>query len=565
MKGGKILPSILFLVQFFFAIVIGLYFLSLLKSQQGSKMAIEKESKKEMEKIRKMRERSLTTPLSEYTRPSSFSDIIGQADGLMALKAALCSPNPQHVLIYGPPGVGKTAAARVVLEEAKNSPLSPFNQNSCFIEMDATTLRFDDRGIADPLMGSVHDPIYQGAGPLGQAGIPQPKPGAVTKAHGGMLFLDEIGELHPIQMNKLLKVLEDRKVFLESAYYHAEDSNIPGHIHDIFKNGLPADFRLVGATTKNSIDIPAALRSRCVEVYFRPLFPEEIGIIAKNACMKSNMEIEEAAINEIKKYATNGREAVNIIQISGGLALTQDRKKITLADIQWVIQSGHYNPRPDKKIESTPSVGYVNGLGVYGPNIGMVIEIEATAMKAPDKGKGRIITTGIVDVEETNTPGRTLKRKSTASDSVDNVLTVIRRYFNIDTRDYDIHLNFPGGIPIDGPSAGITMVTAIYSAITGIPIYHKVAMTGEVSIRGKVKPIGGVAAKIEAAKLAGCTKVIIPKDNYQERYNDNSIEVVAVEEIEDVIKHAIYEEKTQINIPTDSLSYVAALGNQIQK
>lgn len=559
------MPSILFLVQFFFAIVIGLYFLSLLKSQQGSKLAIEKESKKEMERIRKMRERSLTTPLSEYTRPSSFSDIIGQEDGLKALKAALCSPNPQHVLIYGPPGVGKTAAARVVLEEAKKSTLSPFNQNSSFIEMDATTLRFDDRGIADPLMGSVHDPIYQGAGPLGQAGIPQPKPGAVTKAHGGLLFLDEIGELHPIQMNKLLKVLEDRRVYLESAYYHAEDSNIPGHIHDIFKNGLPADFRLVGATTKNATEIPAALRSRCVEVYFRPLFQEEIGLIAKNACIKSKIEIEEAALNEIKKYATNGREAVNIVQISGGLALTQDRRKITLEDIQWVIQSGHYNPRPDKKIESSPSVGYVNGLGVYGPNIGMVIEIEATAMKAPEKGKGRIITTGIVDVEETNTPGRTLKRKSTASDSVDNVLTVIRKYFDIDTRDYDIHLNFPGGIPIDGPSAGVTMVTAIYSAITGLPIDHKVAMTGEVSIRGKVKPVGGVAAKLEAAKLAGCSKVIIPAENYQERFLASGLEVIPVEDIEDVIKHSVFEEKNQMNLSTETLKYVAALGNQLQK
>ena len=134
-------------------------------------------------------------------------------DGLRALKAALCSANPQHVIIYGPPGVGKTAAARVVLEEAKRNPTSPFLQDAKFTEIDATTARFDERGIADPLIGSVHDPIYQGAGAMGVAGIPQPKPGAVTKAHGGMLFIDEIGELHPIQMNKLLKVLEDRKVF----------------------------------------------------------------------------------------------------------------------------------------------------------------------------------------------------------------------------------------------------------------------------------------------------------------------------------------------------------------
>ena len=261
----------IFLIQFFFSIIIGLYFLNLLKTQQVNKSALEKESKKELEKLKKMKQKSLTMPLSEKTRPSSIDEIIGQEQGLKALRAALCGPNPQHVIIYGPPGVGKTAAARVILDEAKKLSITPFAENSGFVEVDATALRFDERGIADPLIGSVHDPIYQGAGAYGVAGIPQPKPGAVTKAHGGILFIDEIGELHPVQMNKLLKVLEDRKVFLESAYYCSEDKNIPAHIHEIFQKGLPADFRLVGATTRTPEEIPAAIRSRCVEIFFRPL------------------------------------------------------------------------------------------------------------------------------------------------------------------------------------------------------------------------------------------------------------------------------------------------------
>ena len=116
---------------------------------------------------------------------------------------------------------------------------------------------------------------------MGQAGIPQPKQGAVTKAHGGVLFIDEIGELHPIQMNKLLKVLEDRKVFLESAYYNEENTQIPNHIHDIFKNGLPADFRLIGATTRTPNEIPPAIRSRCMEVFFRELSKRKYRLLGK--------------------------------------------------------------------------------------------------------------------------------------------------------------------------------------------------------------------------------------------------------------------------------------------
>lgn len=274
--GAMNWAAFLMFLQVFFSVIIGLYFWNLLKSQQNQRSAVDKESKKELEKLNQMRRISLTEPLAEKTRPTKLEEIIGQEEGIRALKAALCGPNPQHVLIYGPPGVGKTAAARVVLEEAKKSPASPFNENSKFVELDATTARFDERGIADPLIGSVHDPIYQGAGAMGAAGIPQPKPGAVTKAHGGILFIDEIGELHPVQMNKLLKVLEDRKVFLESAYYSAEDQNTPSHIHDIFQNGLPADFRLIGATTRMPHEIPPAIRSRCMEIFFRPLFAYEI-------------------------------------------------------------------------------------------------------------------------------------------------------------------------------------------------------------------------------------------------------------------------------------------------
>ncbi len=134
------LAPIIGVVQIIIAIVVGIYFWSLLRSQRSNKVAVKQESYKEMDQLRKMREISLTEPLSEKTRPTSFTEIVGQEEGVKALRAALCGPNPQHVIIYGPPGVGKTAAARLVLEEAKKNPASPFGPDAKFVELDAVLM-----------------------------------------------------------------------------------------------------------------------------------------------------------------------------------------------------------------------------------------------------------------------------------------------------------------------------------------------------------------------------------------------------------------------------------------
>lgn len=530
------IASVALLIQLFFGIVIGLYFWNLLKNQRTQKITIDKESRKEMEQLRKMRAISLTMPLSEMVRPSRFSEIIGQEDGIKALKAALCGPNPQHVIIYGPPGVGKTAAARLVLEEAKKNEKSPFGENAAFVELDATTARFDERGIADPLIGSVHDPIYQGAGAMGQAGIPQPKQGAVTHAHGGILFIDEIGELHPIQMNKLLKVLEDRKVFLESAYYSEENTQIPNYIHDIFQNGLPADFRLVGATTRSPEEIPPAIRSRCMEIFFRELEPDEILEVAKKALDKVQLTAGEKGLRLISQYAKNGREAVNIVQIGAGLAINEGRNFIRDDDIEWIIHSSRLAPRVEKRIHGRPEVGLVNGMAVYGASGGTLLEIEVTVIPAVKKGTVNI--TGIVEEESIGEQGKSVRRKSLVKSSIENAITVLRT-FGVPADEYDIHVNFPGGMPVDGPSAGVALASAIYSAIYKIPVDNRVAMTGEISVHGKVKPVGGIYEKVRAAKKAGAKKVIVPKGNDQALLkNIDGVEIVPVETITEVFKHA---------------------------
>ncbi|GGE42521.1 Lon protease 2 [Pullulanibacillus camelliae] len=547
--------TLLVFVQLFFGVVIGLYFWNLLRSQHSQKSSIDKESKKEMEQLRKMRSISLTEPLSERVRPLNMDDIVGQKDGIRTLRAALCGPNPQHVIIYGPPGVGKTAAARLVLEEAKHNWHSPFKPSSVFVELDATTARFDERGIADPLIGSVHDPIYQGAGAMGQAGIPQPKQGAVTHAHGGVLFIDEIGELHPIQMNKLLKVLEDRKVFLESAYYSEENTQIPPHIHDIFQNGLPADFRLIGATTRSPEEIPPAIRSRCLEVFFNELKIADIEIIARRAAEKLQLKIGDESIKKIAEYARNGREVVNMMQIAAGIALSKQGEGIQLSDIEWVIQSSQLQPKPDKKVHAEPVVGLVNGLAVYGPNRGALLEIEVTATRSR---KGSLTITGIVEEETMGSQSKSIRRKSLVKSSIENVITVLNK-MGVRAHQYHIHVNFPGGAPVDGPSAGIAIATAIYSAIKNIPIDPKIAMTGELSIHGAVKPIGGVLAKVEAAKEAGATRVIIPQENDQSLIHEiKGIEIHTVGRLTEVLKHALLDTGSE----TEAESMPAALSFQ---
>ncbi len=532
--------GVLGLVQIFFAIVIGLYFFNLLRNQQTNKAAVERESRKEMQNLEKLRNISLTEPLSEKTRPSNFKEIVGQEEGLKALRAALCTSNPQHVLLYGPPGIGKTAAARLVLEEAKRTRGTPFGEHSRFIELDATTARFDERGIADPLIGTVHDPIYQGAGAMGMAGIPQPKPGAVTRAHGGILFIDEIGELHPIQINKLLKVLEDRKVFLESSYYNSEDTNIPRHIHEMFQNGLPADFRLIGATTRTPEEMPPAVRSRCLEIFFRGLHPNEVAEIALNAAKRIKTSITDSGVEVVQRYANNGREAVNIVQMAAGITHGEGKSVIDVREVEWVVNSSQLSPRPEKSVPQAPQTGYANGLAVYGPNMGTIVEIEASVIPV-NSGRGAVNINGMVEEEELGGGGgRTVKRKSTARGSVDNVISVLSTCLELDLNDYHLHLNFPGGIPLDGGSAGVGIATAIYSALKNEPVDPQVAMTGEISVRGYVRPVGGIVPKLEAAVEAGAAKVIIPEKNWQESFRqDYSVEIVPVSHLNEVLQESL--------------------------
>ena len=222
-----------------------------------------------------------------------------------------------------------------------------------------------------------------------------------------------------------------------------------------------------------------------------------------------------------------------------GIAINEERDYITEDDIKWVIENGQYTEIQEKKISDRPEVGVVNGLAVHGANIGMLMEIEAT-----------VKISGIIEEEEITMSNRKVKRKSTAFSSIQNVLTALNNIYDLKCDKYDIHINIPGGIPVDGPSAGIAIATAVYSAILELPIDNKVAMTGEISLLGTVNPIGGVNAKILAAQKAGANRVIIPADNWNESFlNYEGIDVIKVSNIKEVLDVCILNnDKTKIDI-----------------
>lgn len=466
-----------------------------------------KESSQSLAKLKQLEDKNkihLTKSIMELLRPENLSEIIGQERAIKALKAKLSSPYPQHLILYGPPGVGKTTAARLVLQEACTQPHTPFNADAPFVETDGTTLRYDPRGIANPLLGSVHDPIYQGARrDLADSGIPEPKPGLVTDAHGGILFIDEIGELDDTLQNELLKVLEDKRAYFDSAYFEPNDPNVPEYIKKLFTEGAPADFVLIGATTRDSYYLNPALRSRCAEIYFEPLTPKHIETIVLNAAHKLNAKLDDEVAQIISEYTIEGRKAINILADAYSNALVRqendmDNILITKEDIYTVAQVSRLTPFITKKASDTSEIGKIFGLGVAG-FIGSVIEIEAIAFKAHEKGKG------ILRFNQT--------AGSMAQDSVFNAAAVVRKLTNEDIHDYDIHINIIGGGNIDGPSAGTAILIALISAITQKPIRQDIAITGEISIQGLVRPVGGVFEKAYGASQAGIKTLIIPEEN----------------------------------------------------
>jgi ATP-dependent Lon protease len=464
-------------------------------------------SQKKLAEIEKLESRRLNTSALDVLRPSDLSQIVGQESAIEALLAKLSSPYPQHVILYGPPGVGKTTVARLALELAKQRAHAPFAKDAAFVEASGTTLRWDPRETTNPLLGSVHDPIYQGSRrEFAESGIPEPKLGLVTRAHGGVLFIDEIGEMDPILQTKLLKVLEDKRVVFESSYYDEHDPNVPAYVRKLFREGAPADFILIGATTRDPAEIDAAIRSRCGAVYFEPLTQTQVIAIITQAAVRLRAKIGRGVAELIASYTIEGRKAVQILADAYGHALfrtgqSAKRTTINVDDVIDVVQAGRIVQHTPTRASRTKEIGKTFGLGVH-QYVGSIIEIEAAAFPASNAHKGT--------VRFNDTAG------SMSKDSIFNATAVLRGLLEIDPADFDLHVNVIGGGNIDGPSAGLAFLISLYSALTGTPLPQDIALTGEVSIAGLVRPIGGIVEKLYAARQAGMRTLIIPAENARE-------------------------------------------------
>lgn len=506
--------------------------LQILKRETGVENAV---TLKKYALLEKKEQVGLSVSAQEALRPRCLAEVVGQERAVRALLAKLVSPFPQHVLLYGPPGVGKTTAARLALAEAQKRKFTPFRADAPFVEVDGTTLRWDPREITNPLLGSVHDPIYQGARrDLAEGGVPEPKLGLVTEAHGGVLFIDEIGEMDPMLQNKLLKVLEDKRVTFDSSYYDPHDPRVPKYIKKLFAEGAPADFILIGATTRDPSEINAAIRSRCAEVFFSPLTRTDIMKIVQEGAERIGARISHAAAELISACTIDARQAINVLADAYGLALSRQGRRgdkppyIGKKQAEEVLQMRRLSPRAGQA-SGRPEVGKAFGLGV-NRFLGRVLEVEAAAFPAREKGQGRI--------RFNDTAG------SMARDSVFNAAAVIRKVRGIEIADYDLHVNLIGGGRVDGPSAGAAIFLALVSAIEGRPLRQDVAVSGEISIQGRIKAVGDIPEKIYGARQAGMKKVLLPRENRNDIPGEKTgIQVVLVDTVAEMMEHVWAEER----------------------
>ncbi len=413
---------------------------------------------------------------------------------------------------------------------------------------------------AGALLGDVrHDPFQSGG--LGTPAHERVEPGMIHRAHRGVLFVDEVATLSLKMQQNLLTAMQEKRFPITGQSEMSSGAMVR-------TEPVPCDFILVAAGNLDTVDkMHPALRSRIrgygYEVYMRTTMPDTIEnrrklvqFVAQEVKRDGKIphftkEAVEEIVREAQKRAGRKghltlrlRDLGGIVRAAGDIAIKKGRKHVEREDVleamkmakplekqlaDWYIEM----KKEYQVIKAEGNeIGRVNGLAVIGEQSGIVLPIEAVVAPAASREEGKIIVTG--------------KLGEIAKEAVQNVSAIIKRYKGEDISKYDIHVQFLQTYEgVEGDSASISVATAVISALENIPIRQDVAMTGSLSVRGEVLPIGGATPKIEAAIEAGIKTVIIPKSNEKDvflsRDRAEKVEIIPVETIDQVLEIALEE------------------------
>lgn len=416
---------------------------------------------------------------------------------------------------------------------------------------------------AGALLGDVrHDPFQSGG--LETPAHDRVEAGAIHRAHKGVLFIDEINSLEYQSQQSLLTALQEGVFPITGQSERSSGAMVR-------TEPVPCRFLMIAAGNLDAMQyMHPALRSRIRGYGYEVYMTETMDDTAENRGklvrfiaqeVKNDGKIppfDPSAVSEILREARRRsgrkghltvklRDLGGLVRVAGDLAIKEgastttlrhvlDAKKIArsvedqMAD-EYIRRTRDY----DLTIVEGTLVGHVNGLAVVGNDGGSVLPIAAEV--TPAQGAGSVVATGGL--------------KEIAQESIKNVSALIKKFSGADIRKMDIHVQFVGTYNVDGDSASVTMATAVISALENIPVRQDLAMTGSLSVRGDVLPIGGVTYKIEAAAKAGIKTVIIPKSNLndvliEDQYADK-VSIIPVTRIEEVLRYAL--------VPTDKADF----------
>jgi Lon-like ATP-dependent protease len=431
---------------------------------------------------------------------------------------------------------------------------------------------------AGALLGDVrHDPFQSGG--LETPAHERVEAGAIHKAHKGVLFIDEINTLRKDSQQQLLTALQEKEYPIMGQSERSSGAMVK-------TEPVPCDFILVASGNLDAVQgergnpldqgMHPALRSRIrgygYEVYMNDDMPDTdenrrklVRFIAQEVSKDGKIpQFDRSAITELLREAQRRsgqrgrltlrlRELGGLVRVAGDVAIEQKapfvtaehvlRAKRVARSLEQQIADKAISQREDYRSYKSEgeAIGRVNGLAVMGGDdvgepSGLMLPIVAEVTPAQSKSEGRVIATG--------------KLGEIAEEAVQNVSALVKKYTGVDMSTLDVHIQFIGTYEgVEGDSASISVATAVISALEDVPVDQSVAMTGSLSVRGEVLPVGGVTPKIESAAQAGARKVIIPHANeddviLSDEYKDK-VEVVPVKTLDEVLDHVLVGENKQ--------------------